>query len=260
MMKRFMLTAAILMGLIPMVTQAQAPAVSTGAGRIDPLAIGKSAMEHGDYQSAQKFFAEFVQDNPDSMEAVFYLGGSELGLKNFSAAAVDFQRIIAVMPNQWSAHSNLALSYAQAGDWAAFDKERAVIKAARDTNAPGVDKDGYDLIDKVSVGEKTYEVRAFYKLHGKYNVRYVFLHFGQDGNADSWVQCESDDVDQAFFKGKAGERRYSLDTYSFSEKGGLSQGLIKFYDGEPTYETVRADALKTLSSAADSKKNPDVKK
>jgi hypothetical protein len=29
----------------------------------------------------------------------------------------------------------------------------------------------------------------------------------------------------------------------------MSQGLIKFYsDGEPTYETVRADVLKVLTS------------
>jgi hypothetical protein len=243
----------------------QVPKAATGAGSGDPLAVGKGAMHHGDYESAHKFFSEYLRDNPDDSEAVFYLGGSELGLKNFSAAAADFQRVIAQMPNQWSAHSNLALAYAQSGDWAAFDKERAVIKAARDANSPGVDKDGFDLIDIVTFGDKMYQVRYFYKLHGQYNTRYVFLHFGADGRADNYFQCESDDADQGMFaaehkeQAKAGERRFSLDTYTAGPNG-MSQGLIKFYDGEPTYETVRTDVLKSLKMAADSKKNAAPKK
>ncbi len=272
-MKPFVSIVAIFVSSLSVAAQvatspAKVPQVSsaaTGTGAGDPLAVGKSAMQHGDYDGAHKFFSQYAADNPGSMEAVFYLGGAELGLKNFGAAATDFQKVIAAMPNQWSAHNNLALAYAQAGNWAAFDKERAVIKAARDTNAPGVDKDGFDLIDILGAGEKTYEVRAFYKLHGRYNSRYVFLHFGKGGKADSWFQCESDDADQEMFaeqhadKAKAGDRRFSLDTYSVGANG-ISQGLIKFYDGEPTYEVVRADVLKSIESAASSKKSADTKK
>ena len=222
----------------------------------NPLAVGLAALQKGDYASAKTFFANYLSGSPNDAEARLYLGGAEMGLKDFPAAIKDLQAVIAVKPDLWTAHTNLVLAYAESLDWADFDKERALIKTARDNNAPGLDKQRGDVIDLLQVGAKTYSVRYFYELHGQFNTRYVFLHFGDDGKLTDYIQCESDDADQGFFKqahpkeAAAGARSFSLDSYTVNEKG-MTQGLIKFYtDGEPTYEVVRADALKALMGQA----------
>jgi tetratricopeptide (TPR) repeat protein len=220
----------------------------------NPLAVGLAALEHGDYGAAMAFFSEYLSSSPNDLEARLDLGSAELGLKEFAAAVKEFHAVIAVEPDLWPAHLNLVLAYAELQDWSDFDQERALIKAARDKGAPGLDEQKGDLIDVLHVGPKTYSVRAFYELYGRYHTRYVFLHFAEDGKLTDYVQCESDDADQGFFKqahpkeAAVGARSFSLDTYTIDDKG-MSQGLIKFYsDGEPTYETVRADVLKVLTS------------
>jgi len=239
------------LGCLPMAAQVKAPDLSPGQqgpGSGDPLALGKKAMDKGDVKGGEAFFSNFVKENPDSAEAWFYLGGCEIGLKNFDAAIADFQKVLALKPDAWVAHNNLSLIYAEKGDWAAFDKERAIMKDARDKNLPGVDKTSGDTIDEFSVNGEDYEVRYFYTLHGGYQVRYLILHFGKDGKADHWIEIESLDVDQATYKQAhpketaAGGRVYTMDTMQANG----NQGLIKFYEGEPTYETVRTDAMKVL--------------
>jgi tetratricopeptide (TPR) repeat protein len=237
-----------------------------GPASEDPLAMGKNAMAHGEFQNAKVFFENYVKENPESIDAQFYLAKCEINLKNFDAAIADFQHIIAVAPKDWSSHSGLALAYAQKGDWAAFDKERAVIKDARDKNMPGVDKDHGDVVDSFTVNGEPYEVRYFYKLFGRYNVRYAFLHFGKDGNADHWIEIESLDVDQGMFAEKhpkeaaAGVRVYSMDSMKMSPSGFPDQGLIKFYEGEPTYETLRADAINAIQKQAKPSASSTIKK
>jgi tetratricopeptide (TPR) repeat protein len=231
------------------------PAISTLPGP-DPLAVGESALQHGDYAGAKTFFTKYLANSPNDLQARLDLGGADVGLKDFPAAIKEFHTVIAAKPDDWAAHQNLALSFALSKDWPDFDKERATLKAARDNNAPGLDKTRFDLIDVLQIGPRTYRVLAFYTLAGRYDTRYAFVHFGDNGKLTDYIQCESDDADQYFFKQKhpdlaaAGQRSFSLDTYSVGENG-LSQGLIKFYpDGEPTYETVREDALKVLQAQA----------
>jgi len=228
------------------------PAEAKGPAAADPLAVGVAALDHGNYTDAQTFFANYLKDNPNDIDAVFFAGAAALELKQFDVAIADLKRVVAAEPDLWNAHSKLVRAYAQIGDWKSFDAERALIKTARDNNAPDTVKDKFDFIDTIDVGGKTYDVRAFYTLYGNFKTRYVFLHFGDDGKLTDYIQCESDDADQSFFqksypkKAAAGERSFSLDTYHLG-KAGMSQGLIKFYlDGEPTYETVRADVIKVL--------------
>jgi hypothetical protein len=65
------------------------------------------------------------------------------------------------------------------------------------------------------------------------------------------MDVESDEADQAAFakahpdKAAKGERSYFLD----SHLAPCSQALTAFYpDGEPTYEKVRADVVRALTS------------
>ena len=234
----------------------QLPKEANGSASSDPLAVGKSAFQRGDYTGARTFFANYVHDTPTEAEAWFYLGGTDLALEHSADAAKDFEKVVGLKPDAWGAHNNLALAYAESGNWVAFDTERALIKAARDRKAPGLSLEDHDIIDVLRVNGTVYQVWYFYKLHGKFNVRYVAINFDGHGKAKSWLQAESDDVDQFSFQkshpreAKAGDRMFSLDSYVQSESGIPSQGLIKLYEGEPTYETFRADVLASLENRA----------
>jgi hypothetical protein len=156
-------------------------------------------------------------------------------------------------------HKSLVLVYAEQYKWAEFDAERKILQDARESGKTRLTMDDVDTIDILYVGSEQWEVRNFVTLQGRFHARYVFLHFGGGDTADRWIMCESDDSDQEFFakahpeEAKAGKRSFSLDSYTAprptQDGKGTSQthGTIKFYpDGEPTYETVRADVLKVL--------------
>jgi hypothetical protein len=44
----------------------------------------------------------------------------------------------------------------------------------------------------------------------------------------------------------AGERRFSLDGYSVSADGHVTQALYTFFDGQPSYDTVRDLVIKLV--------------
>ncbi|HXE09714.1 MAG TPA: hypothetical protein VN612_17550 [Acidobacteriaceae bacterium] len=223
----------------------------------DPMAIGKQALAKNDFAAARDFFAAYLKDNPDNLEAKFDAGNAALGLRDYDTAAQDFHQVIARNPAMWPAHKNLVIVYAGQGKWTDFDQERAAIQQARLQRSPGLTATDADVVDIIYVGPDRYIAKAFATLNGRFHVRYNIYHLNEEGKADYWIACESDDVDQTFFAKKhpkeaaAGERSFSLDSYTQIVKVGdhLTQthGTIKFYpDGEPTYETVRADVVSVL--------------
>ena len=225
----------------------------------DPMQVGKQALEHGDYAAAHTFFVAYIHDNPDSIAAQFLAGNAALGLKQYSEAESFFQAAIAKNPKMWGAHKNLVIVYAAEGRWADFDRERTLIQQARAENSPGLTPTDADVIEILEVDGERYIVRSYAQLAGHFHTRYNITHFNARNQLDYWISCESDDVDQAFFQkahpkeAAAGQRSFSLDTYTqrMNESGqltGQTHGTIKFYpDGEPTYETVRADVLSVLT-------------
>lgn len=224
----------------------------------DPMMVGKQAVQHEDWPSAQKFFEAYLHDYPDSLEAQYYLGFALFGEKQYPQAEQVFNKMIGANPKLWSAHISLAEIYAAEGRWPDFDRERQTVRTARHNSEPGISKNGSDVIDVLYVGGERYIVREFDPLVGRFHTRYNFSHVDKSGKPDYWIACESDDVDQSSFAQKhpqeaaAGARSFSLDSYSqtLNAQGQLASqthGTLKFYsDGEPTYETVRADVLSRL--------------
>lgn len=257
------ITAAILVTVAPMPGLAQTsvdrPLSSGTFAAPDPLRVGKQALSRGDYSTAQTFFAEYLKDNSNDVGALFFAGNAALGLQQYDAAAQYFQEAIKVKPSLWPAHKNLVIVYAAQEKWSEFDQERKLLQDARASGAAGLNPADSDVIDVIHIGAERYIVRSYAQPVGRFHTRYNFTHFGPDGKLDSWISCESDDVDQVFFakahpkEAAAGLRSFSLDSYTAMKptadgKGYTqTQALIKFYpDGEPTYETVRADVLNVL--------------
>lgn len=243
----WMLSACLLTGSSLAQTAPSSSGTVLSAGPTDPLQVGKQALRQGDWQNAQEFFRQYLEQNPKDAVAVALLGDALSGLKQYDEAAKQYRQAIESSPELWLAHKNLVVAYAALGKWQEFDAERKLLRDARDRNAASLDKNA-DLVEVLQVKDSTYYVREFYQLSGKYHTRYLFIHFGADKKADSWIACESDDVDQTFFAQKhpkeaaAGKRSFSLDSYAPN-----SHGTIKFYsDGEPDYEKVRSDVVAFL--------------
>ena len=162
----------------------------------------------------------------------FYQQGSQLG-----TASNEIPELIAVVP-----------IYSALGRWEDFDKAKAQLRqlAAADSSFAGR---GY-LIDEFKEGSRQFRVLEFPNLTGRFNTRYRFLVVSEADPAEKFIpyyDLESDDADQSFFKtdhpelAAKGERRYSLDSYPKPR----AQALMGFYDGEPTYETLRAIVAKS---------------
>lgn len=249
---------------IALVTLAVVAGTTLAQAQKDPLEAGKAAMEHEDYASAQKIFADYLQKNPKSTEAMLQLGISQMALRSFDEAISEFTKLLSVSPQTWGAHINLVLAYAQKGNWAAFAKERDLIKAARDSNAPGLPMDSADVIDFLDVGGQKHLVEYFYKPVGPHHTRYVFLH-RVDGGVTDLITCDSDDGDQMVFKSEhpkeaaAGARRYSLDPWTVAGNNLEHGHILRFYDGEPTYEALRADVVKVLTANTQQKDRKSVR-
>lgn len=224
-------------------------------GAPDPLAIGWKMLDKEQWTEAQEFFAARLQENANDKVALGGAGFAAFGQKQYGEAEADFKRAIQLDPAYWNAHRNLVEVYAAEGRWADFDAERSLLAVAK---AKGLDKATSSVIEVFWLDGERYIVRAYDPLIGKFKARYNFTHFGADGKLDRWISCESDDVDQTFFAkahpadAAAGKRSFSLDSYTALQpngNGGFSQthGTLRFYpDGEPTYETVRADVMKVL--------------
>ncbi|WP_180541117.1 hypothetical protein [Nevskia soli] len=220
--------------------------------QIDPLLSGKQDLARQDWAAASDWFAGYLLDHPDSIEATLLAGNAALGLQQYEEARGFYLRVLALGPETWSAHANLAVVDAATERWSEFDEERRIVRIARDRNAPGLSPKG-DVIDVLWVGGERYTVRDYYELDGRFHTRYNVLHFSPDRKLDFRIACESDDIDQRVFAEKhpteaaAGQRSFSLDSYATNSQGSVTQSLIKFYwDGEPTYETARADVIAVL--------------
>ena len=241
----------------------ESPTPATQQAAPDALEPGKQALNKGDYASAREFFTTYVKDNPNNAEALYLGGNASLGLKQYDEAAQSYTAAIQLQRSLWAAHKNLVIVYAAQEKWAEFDRERALIQEARAKEEPGLSKQDVDVIDILYVGPERYVVRSFAELNGRFKARYNIAHLGPNGKADYWILCESDDIDQVSFakahskEVAAGQRSFSLDSYTAPTPAAdgksytQTHGTIKFYpDGEPSYETVRADVLQVLEHKA----------
>jgi tetratricopeptide (TPR) repeat protein len=259
----FIAAVLILLASPPAKSQtATAPAKSDASSQAaleDSLNSAKQALSKGDYASAEKLLTAYVKDNPGNAEALALQGNVFLELKRSPDAEHSFLAVIKLQPSLWSAQKSLVTAYATQGKWAEFDQQRTFLQQARAKGYPGLSANDVDVIDVLYVGDDRYIVRAFAQLGGRFNNRYTFMHFGPDNKPDYWIACESDDVDQITFakahpqEAAAGQRSFSLDSYTGPKLAAdgksytRTHGTIKFYpDGEPTYETVRADVWSVL--------------
>jgi hypothetical protein len=219
------------------------------------LAAARQELAAKHYARAKELYRAYLQAHPGNVDAQFGLADAELGLREFEAAEWDFRRVVAAQPQNWIAHKNLVIVEAELERWDEFERERAVLRAAREREAPGISARESDVIDSFEVNGHRWIVREYYEPVGRSQTRYNFERFSPEGHAEEYVSLEPTAAAEAALKpgdvhigaethaapqSAAGE--FSLNWYS-----GKGHGTIARYPkGEPSYERARADLRRWL--------------
>ena len=214
-----------------------------------PLVAGKRALAAKDFAGAKSIFAAYLHTHPDDVQGELGLADAELGLHEYETAEAGYRKIVVAQPLLWAAHKNLVIVEAALGRWEDFDGERAVLRAARERRAAGIDTHESDVIDVITVHGQRWIVRDYFEPLGRARSRYNFERFSTEGRVVAYVSLESADAFRDELKGDVvvvgpTSGNADPDGVALNWYNGKSHGTIAKYAAEPTYEKVRADFLK----------------
>ena len=216
---------------------------------------GKQALAHGDFAKAKTIYQEYLKTHTDSVPGELGLADALLGLHEYEGAELQYRAVTAALPELWIAHKNLVLIEAALGRWDEFDRERAVLRAARERGAPGISARESDVIDSITVHGKRWIVREYYEPVGRSQTRYNFEQFSPDGKVREFLSLESEEAAKTAVVGGAvsiggeqkAEGRKSSKTLALNWYTGKAHGTITRYPHEePKYEVLRAAVVRWL--------------
>jgi hypothetical protein len=217
------------------------------------MTAAKQALAEKRFGLARIRFAAVVRDHPDSVEGRLGLADAELGIHAYEAAEIDYRRVVAAQPELWIAHKNLVIVEAALGRWDEFDRERGLLRDARERGAPGISKSDTDVIDSFVAHRQRWIVREYDEPAGRSLERYNFESFAPDGRVQEYISLESaEDAKRAIPGGEvqighAPTLASPVKSYALNWYTGKSHGTVALYpNGEPTYEKVREDVLHFL--------------
>lgn len=239
-----LLLCGVLLVLCGDTIHAQAPAAPGS------LAEAKQALAAKQFEHAKELFTAFEHSHGGNVEAELGLADAELGLREYETAELQYRKVVAAQPEQWAAHKNLVVVEAALGRWEEFDRERELLRGARQRGAPGISARESDVIDSFDLNGGHWIVREYYEPVGRSLTRYNFERFSQDGRVQEYISLESasaaekvltpgqiqDSVRIGSDAASPNIRDFALNWYT-----GKAHGTIARYPrGEPTYERVRA--------------------
>jgi tetratricopeptide (TPR) repeat protein len=234
-----------------------APQPPNPDAQIDPQAAQNviASLQAKDFDDALTGAKAIVAANPDSPRANKLVGVVLLDRQEPADALPYFQKALQLSPSDPTINALLLQVYAQTGDKTHRDEQRAILHGYHsDGKHPAFAQMTAYLIETLPVGDKTIQAIEFYEPSGQFHFYYRFNVFDSAGKIQSFIALESDDADQALYaqqhpkEAAAGERRFSVDGYSQNADGHLNQALFNFYDGQPSYDDVRALVVKLVQT------------
>jgi tetratricopeptide (TPR) repeat protein len=217
------------------------------------LAEAKLALGSHQFATAKALYSKFLRTHPDSGEAQLGLADSELALHEYETAELQYRSIVAAQPQLWIAHKNLVIVEAALHRWSEFDRERAILRDARQRKAPGIEAHESDVIDTFDVRGRHWIVREYDDLAGRSLTRYNFEHFGPEGHVQQYISLESAQAAQQALQtqdvviGASPKTAPQVTDFALNFYTGKSHGtIVRFPKGEPTYETTRAAVIRWL--------------
>jgi hypothetical protein len=218
-----------------------------------PLAKGKQDLADKKFADAKAIFGMYVAAHPNDVNGETGLADAELGLHEYEAAELEYRKVAAQQPELWEAHKNLVIVEAALGRWSEFDRERALLRGARKRGEPGISGRESDVIDTFEVHGKRWIVRAYDEPVGRSLTRYNFEQFAPDGKVREFISLESAEAAQRALARDSGVRigddakAPAVKDYALNWYTGKAHGTIMRYpNGEPSYERVRADVIRWL--------------
>ena len=218
------------------------------------LVTAQQALLEKHFVEAKELFEAYLQGHAGNVDAEVGVADAELALHEYEAAELGYRQVVAQQPQRWLAHKNLVIIEAELGRWEEFDRERALLRGARERGAPGISARESDVIDAFDVGGEHWIVREYYEPVGRSLTRYNFEQFGLDGKVRTYVSLESAEAAKAALAG--GDVRVGSDAAAV---GGIKDFALNFYtgkahgtverypNGEPSYEKVRAAVRRWLA-------------
>lgn len=240
--------------------QQSAPPAQTQTGpdsKIDAQAESKvvADLQSKNFTDALTGAKAILAANPDSPKANKLVAVVLLDQQKSSDALPYAQKALQLAPDDPLVHSLLLQIYAQTGDKAKRDEQRAILRGYHsDGKHPAFSQVPAFLIETIPAGDKIIQATEFYVPSGEFHFYYRFNIFDSSGQIQSFIALESDDADQALYaqqhpkEAAAGERRFSLDGYSKSADGHVTQALYKFFNGQPSYDDLRALVIELVQS------------
>jgi hypothetical protein len=233
----------------PVTIPAGAIPLTAGPGQSQIMA-GKRALAAKQFLEAKRIFSDELKLHPQSTEAKLGLADSELGLDHYEVAETEYREVVAAKPELWQAHKNLVIVEAALGRWEDFDRERTVLRMARERNAPGISARESDVIDSFTIRGQRWIVREYFEPVGRSQTRYNFEHFSTEGKAQEYISLDSAALPTAAGAVAIGDHPSSPATaahFALNRLNGKSHGTIKTYGSqEPPYEHMRADVQRWL--------------
>lgn len=226
------------------------------------LRQGRELLTQKHFVAARRLFAAYLRAHPNAIQAELGLGDAQLGLHEYEAAEATYRAVVARQPELWQAHKNLVVVEAALGRWEEFDRERTVLRMARERGAPGISARESDVIDAFDVHGQHWVVRAYFEPVGRSQARYNFERFSPSGRVEAYISLEDASAAQAALT--PGDVRIgapqpqsppapATGTLALNWYTGRAHGTIARYTvQEPTYERVRADVLRWLRTHPDS--------
>jgi tetratricopeptide (TPR) repeat protein len=219
------------------------------------LAAARQALEGKKFTLARDLYRNYLRAHPEDVDAELGVADAELGLHQYEAAELDYRRVVAAQPQLWSAHKNLVIVEAELDRWSEFERERAVLRAARERGAPGISARESDVIDSFEVDGHRWIAREYFEPVGRSQARYNFERFSPEGRVEEYVSLEPTAAAQAALKpgdvhiGAETEPAPHINNGEFSLNWYSSKGhgtIARYPKGEPAYERVRANLLRWL--------------
>jgi Tetratricopeptide repeat len=235
------------------------PAAPVGTtSQIDPQLRAKIAAELNEkkFEDAIADAKTILTRNPESPQANKLLGVVLLDSQKPADALPYFLKAQQLDPNDASVHALLLQAYAEMGDKTHRDEQRTILRGFHsDGKHPDFAGMQGFMIETFPVGDKVVQAYEFYEPVGNFHFYYRFNVFDSTGKLDRFYALESDDGDQGMYaqqhpkEAAAGERRFSIDFYQQKNPNSVTQGLVGFIDGQPTYDDLRARVVKAISTS-----------
>jgi hypothetical protein len=279
-MRRISCTLALLFSIFPLLFQsaaiAQTPPVSDSPHRetTQDLIAKLNQQQKLQFDNAEKAFSEhrysdslglyqlLLKDFPDDPILIKFASDAALNNGDAAFALKAIKPLAQADPDDWQAAAMLTRACAETGDIACRD---AGIAHMLDLHKRGITPPNFQqyVVESVKVYDNTLLIRTLLVPIGYYKVYAIGRVTDSAGKLIMTITLESNDLDQPAFahehpdEAAKGMRAFTLNAYletGLNDNGQRTQThyIYKFFDGQPSYATVRDELLKVANGTTSS--------